>query len=398
MINYKYPVNKYTISIVLALVACFLLLFNVLTASAKVSGQCSNCHTMHNSQNGSQEATLGAEGQPWKGQGPFPVLLRGDCLGCHGMGTAANIDPLTNAPQVFHTNSTDLAGGNFAYIIGIKGSGASDTKGHNVIDLGDQENTHDEIPGAFVGESHDDVISMSDFTCAGDSGCHGPRLAASGKSNLLALRGAHHNDETGQLTVADNDYNSFRFLWGVKGYEDDDWQATSSSTDHNEYYGVASPLELSAGSCNECHQPQSVQAIQGTISGFCGTCHGNFHSLSGDGIGPNDYGAGAGIGQNNSSPFQRHPTDILLPSSGEYTAYVNYNLNVPVGRTSVYSGSSTSVSSADVVICLSCHRAHASDYPDMLRWDYDGMIAGSPGSSGAGTGCFQCHSEKDDVM
>jgi hypothetical protein len=48
------------------------------------------------------------------------------------------------------------------------------------------------------------------------------------------------------------------------------------------------------------------------------------------------------------------------------------------------------------VMCLSCHRAHGSPYNDMLRWDYDGMVAGN-GSGGGndGTGCFKCHSEKD---
>jgi len=47
------------------------------------------------------------------------------------------------------------------------------------------------------------------------------------------------------------------------------------------------------------------------------------------------------------------------------------------------------------VMCLTCHRAHASPYEDMLRWDYTAMIAGSADSGDYNTGCFACHTGKD---
>ena len=43
---------------------------------AKITGNCSNCHTMHNSQNGS---SMNFDGSTI----PNEVLLRGTCLGCH---------------------------------------------------------------------------------------------------------------------------------------------------------------------------------------------------------------------------------------------------------------------------------------------------------------------------
>lgn len=46
----------------------------------------------------------------------------------------------------------------------------------------------------------------------------------------------------------------------------------------------------------------------------------------------------------------------------------------------------------DKVMCLSCHRAHGSPYPDMLRFDYN-MEAGGGTST---DGCFKCHTNKDD--
>ena len=123
------------------------------------------------------------------------------------------------------------------------------------------------------------------------------------------------------------------------------------------------------------------------MSGFCATCHGNFHTLSGPG--------GDGIGDDIISPFIRHPTDIVIKNEGEYQFYTTYDVTAPVGRTTVPDTSSSAVvPGTDVVMCLSCHTAHASDYPDMLRWDYSQMITATTGP-GAGKGCFVCHTQKD---
>jgi hypothetical protein len=401
-----YLSKNITFRIHMVIFAALFLIALPVVSSAAITGVCSNCHTMHNSQDGTIQATLGPEGQPWTGTGPYPVLLKGDCLGCHGMGGSSKIASLggTDTPQVFHKDTTgDLAGGNFAYLTGYKGGSPSDTKGHNVIDFGDPEGTHQDIPGAFLGAEHVDVIDVTELTCAGDSGCHGSRMPTSGKSNLYALRGAHHNNAGGKLDVADNDYNSYRFLWGVKGYENNGtykWQIYNASN-HNEYYGVSSPPLYDYGSCNTCHTPESVTAPQNTISGFCATCHGNFHTLSGG-----YYGDEAGIGSSTSSPFKRHPTDIPLPGVG--TEYYSYNPNnlraysveAPVARDTVASSISntvtpgTSGSNSAIVMCLSCHLPHASEYPDMLRWNYDDMVVDTTGPA-AGKGCFTCHTEKD---
>ncbi len=360
---------------------------------AKITGSCSNCHTMHNSQNASPMATYGAEGKPWKGTGPFPTLVLGDCLGCHGMGNTRKIETIggSDIPQVFHSDTDDLAAGNFAYILGVKGSGASDTKGHNIIDLGKADNILNGPPGAFKGYFHDETVTDSNLTCAGQKGCHGKREVWSGNANLRAMKGTHHQNVDGKVDVADNASNSYRFLWGVKGFENNGtykWQ-NKDSTNHNEYFGTTSP-PLYDGSCNTaCHGNESIQSPNNTISGFCATCHGNFHTLSGGG-----YGNDAGIGSSTSSPFQRHPTDVILPNRGEYASYTTYSVGAPVARTTVPSSVSNTVTPGqDVVMCLSCHVAHGSNYPDMLRWDYSTMVAGG-GQNGAG--CFTCHSSKDN--
>lgn len=355
-------------------------------ATAKITGECDNCHTMHNSQNGaSMQFNSSAKVER--------SLLRGDCLGCHGQGTAQKIINLNGSqiPQVLHSDlSGDLAGGNFAYITGSKGT-ASASHGHNVIDLGTAftENVIiGVLPGGIRQSFHEDyIVNSSNLTCAGVNGCHGYRLTAGSPTGVSALKGAHHNNVDGQLLVADTPANSYRFLVGVRGYENqtDKWQNVSPSS-HNEYYGATTPMTLGC-STTSCHGSNGVSPPNHTISGFCATCHGNFHTLS--------NGDSDGIGAVNTSPFIRHPNDIVLPARGEYNNYQTYSVEAPVGRTTVPASASSVVTpGVDVVTCLSCHMAHASPYADMLRWDYSNMKAHQSGD--ANTGCFTCHTAKDN--
>ncbi len=349
------------------------------SSQAKISGVCSNCHTMHNSQSGESVDPYGLE--PWKGTGPFPSLTRGTCLGCHGMGDAVKIAVIggSEIPQVYHTDVEDLAAGNFAYILGDKGTGASDAKGHNVIELGKIDGDLTEAPG--VTDGHGPTVLNTELTCAGKNGCHGWRKFES--SGLPSLKGAHHKNVDGKCENPDDIYNSYRFLYYVEGLENtvDKWQ-NKSDTSHNEYFGATTPMSVEGCGASACHyKATTIRPSNKTISGFCATCHGIFHSVQ-------------GIGGDITSPFTRHPSDIVLPSTGEYTGYKVYSVEAPVGRTTVPAAlpSSTVTPGTDVVTCLSCHAAHATDYPDMLRWDYDNMVAGGGGSGG----CFICHTTKDD--
>jgi len=197
---------------------------------------------------------------------------------------------------------------------------------------------------------------------------------------------AHHNNVDGicdSTPLTAKIYESYRFLVGVKGFENTGtykWQ-NYNANNHNEYFGASAPLELnfdcSATSCHTGGMSGPVYSPNGSISVFCGTCHGQFHDKS-------EMGGG-------SSPFKRHPTDVILPNSGEYSAYTAYSTEAPVARTTVQSSMRTDVvPGTDVVMCLSCHAAHATPYADILRWDYSTMITGGGGSGG----CFTCHTQK----
>lgn len=365
-------------------------------SNGMITGACSNCHTMHNSQD-NDSMNYDSSFTPNK------YLTRGTCYGCHAQGASSptvNLGP-DIAPQVMHSGSNALAGGNFGYITGLAGSGAADNKGHNIVALTGTDSVFTGFmppPGALnssSGSPHPNwnFLRSDVLGCAGRNGCHGYR-AIGGSASILpnGLEGAHHNNAGGRLDNPTKPEYSYRFLDWVKGYESPDWQENPSSSNHNEYYALSVPKQFGCdggGPMAQCHNGPGgpVRPPDGTMSQFCGTCHGNFHTLT--------TTSSDGIGSAASSPFIRHPTDLSLPATGEYAAYTGYNVDAPVARLTVPSSSSGVVTpGSDAVMCLSCHVAHASNYPDMLRWDYTTMIAGNAGTA-AGTGCFTCHTAKD---
>jgi predicted CXXCH cytochrome family protein len=358
------------LSAILTLVL-FLILSIPVTSLAAITGPCVNCHTMHNSQGGAAMATYGGE------TGPNSFLTRGSCIGCHAQGTGNKIVTIggSDIPQVYHTDASgDLAGGNFKYI------DTDDNRGHNVSDFGNPDGTLNSAPGHHSTTQP----TTNTLTCAGHNGCHGYRRFSAG-SGLRTLKGAHHGNVDGKCDSATTVANSYRFLYNVKGFENmgaNKYQ-NLNATDHNEYFGTTNPGDYGCTPCHDMGDDMKITPPNKTISGFCATCHSNFHKLS-------------GIGGSTTGPFTRHPTDVVLPDdvSKEYKDYTSYSVEAPVGRTTVPDAPSGTVTpGTDVVTCLSCHAAHATNYPDMLRWDYTTMIAGGGSNT---TGCFTCHTQKDD--
>lgn len=368
------------------LMFCFVFLAVILVFgyADAITGVCSNCHTMHNSQGGLAMDVDGA--------GPNERLLRAGCVSCHS-GPSDDKNLITNAPIVKHDTAPTGQGGGFTNAGGdfawVAVGDANDKKGHSVegvIGYVDSSNT----PPGFDQLATDGLVFDSktlnvtggagwegeQLTCAGTFGCHGTRDGR----DFAGLKGAHHNNTGGTNTSASSPSNvgdSFRFLAGIKGLENSGWNWNESDSSHNEYYGVDSPgsRQYTGG---------TYISDTGSMSFLCAECHGEFHADI-----ANDADGG--------SPWRRHPTDIALPIDGEYAAYTSYSVEAPVARTSVptaEAGSSSTVTpGTDIVMCLSCHRAHGSPEDYLLRWSYDDMVAGDTSKSG---GCFTCHTNKND--
>ncbi len=345
-------------------------------ARAAVSGPCSNCHTMHNSQNAEPMAWVYSGSSKVADATPNANLLITDCIGCHSSADGSSWkDSVSGAPVVFSmaepsfgatadgSTHQGLAAGNFYWVT------QDDTFGHNIFS--DDVNL-DTAPGKSTGCSgnacHEnlDQAYVGGGTLNGKSACLGCHMVSDSVTSW------HHAKDPDPL-VNSSTQGWYRFLGGhmsgeglgVSGIEDDDWEHEPSSSVHNEYLGQEGDKTGAGG----------FAAAGNTVSAFCTGCHGNFHIQDTTTAG--------------SSPWLRHPSDAPLPSSGEFSDYVTYDPLIPVARPALSGVSSTVTPGSDMVMCLSCHRAHASPYYKMLRWDYRSTTLAT-----ALAGCGICHTRK----
>jgi hypothetical protein len=351
-----------------------------------IQGACVNCHTMHNSQNGTWMADRAA---------PYQYLLRAGCVACHTQTDAGDgsLNTDYSAPIVWHTEDptgqgpgNTNAGGDLYWVT------SDDRMGHNVDGVASGDTT---ILGAPTPPGWDQAATQGAYaygditggagwgtqqvTCAGMFGCHGEHNST---DQFAAIKGAHHGNPniSGTQAVTPTTVGaSYRFLIGIQGLEISDWEWGATTALHNEYYGVSDTSGRTSGYSDLT-----------TISFSCAECHGVYHAVIDDAT--------------DGSPWLRHPTDIVLPNSGEYSDYNpttgTFSVEAPVARGAVPASSSSTVNegattaTGAIVACVSCHRAHGTDQPDILRWDYTGMVANTTGAS-ADTGCFTCHTTKD---
>ncbi|MBU0484665.1 MAG: hypothetical protein KKB30_09145 [Proteobacteria bacterium] len=380
------------------------------TAYAGVTGPCGNCHTMHNSQDGN---TMGSADYITGND----QLLVTDCVGCHSSSTGNTI--VNNTPIVYNSvalTQPELAGGNFYWVQ----NGGGDDYGHNVFGISVGDGKHlAEAPGQWVY----DGFTWPDSTygaCA--NSCH-TSLALAPATNVSGLSGCqgchnnlkHHGTDPAAGSPETKESGGYRFLanttwsgdigghnFAVLGIEDngagsgtDDWEQTNSNLDHNTY-SVQETL-TNAGE-KELNQGAASFAPGNALSmgKFCAGCHGAFHAagyvdttLAGD----FDNGLGGG------NPWLRHPSNYPIPvnfenANGSTMDGQNYEPLIPVAQNLDGGNLNTINGGSDQVFCLSCHKAHGSDQPNMLRYDYTGVVSHS--GAGQTNGCFFCHRDKDD--
>lgn len=284
-------------------------------------GECAGCHTMHNSQDGALVDTAHPQGNAY-------LLNNGNssdtCLRCH-------------ADYGQFTGGTGYGpGGDFYWLTktytwtshGHAASSEGDSHGHNIIAPAyglTQDATLSAAPGG-------DFLSQR-LTC---TSCHDPH----GNQNFRLLYG---NDDDGPKY----DGTRYNFLNDAPVALGGSRRTTSGS-------GVETDL--------------SHTIYKTGYSEWCSNCHTGMHSAS--------------------TTNYVHPTGVALgDAAAAYNAYVSSD-NVSGGlREGAYMGlvpfedvdvnlalvdSLTYVTGPeanDRVMCATCHRAHASAFPDAARWD-----------------------------
>ncbi len=297
--------------------------------------QCGKCHTMHASEGGTLPTMPGDSGAM---TGPNTQLLFKDnvtdlCLVCHSNPTLA--------PDVFDAG-IETPGGDFNY----SGAVSNQAKGHNPGGTSSNESGSIKIDTTFS-LTPPGGSALTRWTCVECHDEHGETSEAFMFRNLKK-RGL----TSGEFVAGDSE-------------ESDIWDGSTanlaqSSTNHN-VYKTASTISSSAG-----------------FGKWCATCHGSFHG-----------GAVTESNVGDNTNWIRHPTATALPS-GYITNYGTTSSYLYPLETNNSNASTTAewtlTQGSEAVTCLSCHKAHATNYANATRWD-------NAGASGNGTGCNKCHAK-----
>jgi hypothetical protein len=280
---------------------------------------CAGCHTMHNSQDGLLVDPDSPDGNAFLLKDATPSDI---CLRCHATrhGAVYAVAPLTPAPEkgggnfIFldEDNINDGHGGSTNAVLGHQA-------GHSIV-APSETLVADPLLGTAPGGTFPGAV-------LGCSSCHDPH----GNTNFRLLYG------TGLVQAF---YTFTADAPAATGIDIEDAVAESNSH-HTAYQGTATA----------------------NVSAWCGNCHGNYHQNATQARHPSGETLGGTIATNYGlyNGTAQYGTGIAADS---YLAVVAFD--DPANTTSSTAGPSAS----SQVMCLTCHRAHASSAMDAGRWDF----------------------------
>ncbi len=309
---------------IIAMAASFVLLSG--TAFAFHSGgvaHCDGCHSMHNSAD-----------NPREGSATSNALMKGSdasstCLNCHYDGSNGGYHVKSD------TGGDVSQGGDYFWVT----TDYTWYNGRSVVTSEAAQHGHNIIAADYAL-----VVDPNNTTAPGGSypsntlgctSCHNPHGEVAGATGPISESGSY-----GAADPTDGSIHGNYRLLGDTGYKN---------------FTAAAPVARANTS-----QGTSTQYGQG-MSTYCLSCHLNYNDSA-----------------------NMHPVNETVP--GSYNSYVAsgdmtgsqataYDSLVPFER-GVSDGSLLTIGSTmgvqdanDVVMCLSCHRAHASAFDNILRWD-----------------------------
>jgi hypothetical protein len=347
--------------------------------------ECEGCHSMHNSFEGAANVTGMAAGS-----GPYLLKAQdqsGACLNCHSgdtlssyhvaSGATVGIDPdnKTSAP----VNMTP--GGDFSWLkktmnFVVRGStltGHGERRGHNVI-AQDFDFVADPTLTVAPGGSY----PAASLHC---SSCHDPhgryRRFADGSfaKTGLPIKNSGSYNSSADPVAGIYAVGAYRILGGT-GYEP---KSTPGFPFANQVPSAVAPSTYNRAETTQ--QGQTFVAYGSGMSEWCANCHTAFVQSG--------YTSGmAGL---------RHPAgnDSNLPAAivANYNSYITSGIMTNADVNAAYStltpfevgtadyallkpranltgAVNRSATTDNNVMCLSCHRAHASGFESMLRFFY----------------------------
>ena len=326
---------------------------------------CLGCHNIHRSE-GSQNPSTGESSVAPR------MTLRGSdssstCLQCHASSGAVQ--------SVLSNNGSGFTpGGDFYWLHktftwtegGLSYESEADSHGHNVVAL-DYGLHEDRRQSSAPGGGY----LASSLTC---TSCHNPHATtmANGETGSIVL---------GLTTYGGTTSGNYRLLGGV-GYQGSG-QGSGVTFSHDPPIAVADS--------SSWIETDSRHPVYGSgMSEWCANCHSVFLNSSTTTVGgKHPAGKGAKLNGDIARNYNSYVKtgDLSGSQANAYLALVPFEVGISdVVFLDPSSSSGPGLGTANVM-CLTCHRAHASAFENIGRWDFwTALIAESHprfGDSGA---------------
>jgi predicted CXXCH cytochrome family protein len=346
---------------------------------------CDGCHVMHNASGGVAKSTLnqGNSVAPWSSVTNMYLLQGSDqsstCLICHSGAKPAGFQFTIADVSSTTAAANRTPGGDFGWLRFSWTNSPGARHGHNVVaadfSLGTGETMTVAPGGTWAGGA-----GKKAFAC---SSCHDPHgryrmvqdaTAANGVSfqgplaeNSLPIgaSGSYGAEPTASYAVG-----AYRLLAG---------QLYAPASNPAFPFPNDPPVAVAPHNYNQSEAASEVRVAYGTgMSEWCQNCHTNIH-LDGytSGVAGLRHPAGsdaflhAGQYQVYNTYVSSGRIDASLTSN--YTSLVPFeqgkSVNLATLRANTASGANIMAGPQSAVMCLSCHRAHASAFDSMVRWD-----------------------------
>ena len=333
--------------------------------------ECGGCHSMHSPKDASGGFLLIASDQS------------STCLSCHqqtGLATPSSYHISTDAADM----PTGVApkqrtpGGDFgwlkkSYTMTIRGTTTTElgqTHGHNIVatDFGYTADTDNvTAPGGTFTSSQLGCPTCHDPHSSNRRLSDGSYVKGSTRGTLSAPIIGSGSYDTSLTPAAGQAVGVYRLLRGLG----------DTSQSGVTYNGVA--IAVAPGTYNLTEATNQVRVAYGatgtnTWGNWCAACHPNMHS-SGNYVHPVDENLGTEIAANYNAYIKSG--DLTGVTASAFTSLVPFAENTgdiatlqshAKNNNSVLSGPGTS----DKVTCFSCHRSHATGFPEMLRFNLEG--------------------------
>ena len=350
---------------------------------------CDGCHTMHNSKGNKVMNKVAGKGSQVIGTANNYLLQGSDqsstCLGCHGGTTGGGYKVMTtNAAAGTTVVKQFTPGGDFGWLLADyswtsprNGTSPKDRHGHNVVaaDFGI-------APDAtlLTAPGNGSTFVNTDLAC---SSCHDPHARyRTDTAGVQTLGGAPiaGSGSYGDVATAGEARGTYRFLAGV-GYKAD--SQTTAGT-----FAAPAPVAVAPAVYNQTEAAGNIRVAYGTgMSEWCSNCHVGLHNSSY----PTNLRHPAGDGATLTASVLGNYNAYVMTGNLTATAINSYDSLIPFGTQAANvtalkalvntanvagtaSNNDASTAGADAsstVICLSCHRAHASGFTQMGRWNFN---------------------------